>query len=273
MSWFKNKITGGNFNKLQSEEREFHILADKFTLLQESYIALSQSHLKASQLLKTERKEAVRNLTLTKNMILKVKSIANDKKQIIQSDFISYFESTSVEFKIGDVSIDFQGEFDKVGIVVVDSLSGLFKRLGKNKTYTKRDFTKELSGIASDILGVAFGAFLNLNEDVNKTRRIIADKSIELKDAMLMMTSQTPQIYIESKRMIELARVLNMHNQVFSIKYETIQKEINKKSKFDIFTNELFKKKIIPDETMQINLHSLVKHSSEYSRFNESAKI
>lgn len=272
MSWLKNKITGGNYNKMQSEEVEFNILKDKYSLLKEGYDDLEKSRQKASHLLKTERKEAVKNLTLAKNMILKVKTISNDKRQIIQSDFISCFESTCVEFKIGDVSIDFQGEFDKVGVAFVGSLSGSLKRFQKNKTYTKQDFKKEL-GAAFDFIGVAFGSILNLNEEVNKKRRIIADKSIEIKDAMLMMTSQAPQIYIESKRMIELARVLNMHNQVFSIKYETIQKEINKKSKFDIFTNELFKKKIIPDETMQINLHSLVKHSSEYSRFNENAKI
>ena len=45
---------------------------------------------------------------------------------------------------------------------------------------------------------------------------------------MRKMTNQAPKTYIEIKRMIEIARVLNMHNQVFSAKYQTIQNEINK---------------------------------------------
>ena len=48
---------------------------------------------------------------------------------------------------------------------------------------------------------------------------------------------------------------------------------VNKKTKFTIFINELFNKKIIPDETMQMNLHSLIKYSSEYGRFNKDANI
>ena len=148
MSWFKNVITGGNYNKLQNEEREFQNLAEKFSLLQDGYIDLNQSHLNALHFLKTEREEVVKNLSLTKNLISKVKSITNDKKQIIKSDFVSYVENTNVEFQIGDVSIDFQGKLDKVSETFVKSLDGSFKRLENKKTFTKGDLKLELAGIA-----------------------------------------------------------------------------------------------------------------------------
>jgi hypothetical protein len=43
------------------------------------------------------------------------------------------------------------------------------------------------------------------------------------KNATNKMTSQAPAIYIEVKRMIEIAQVLNKHNQVFIIKYQSIK--------------------------------------------------
>lgn len=273
MSWFKNVITAGNYNKLQKEEKDFHILAENFSLLQNAYIDLNQSHLNALHFLKTERKEVVKNLSLTKNLISKVKSITNDKKQIIKSDFITYTEKTSVEFKIGDISIDFQGKLDKVSETFVKSLDSSFKRLENKKTYTKGDLQLELAGIALDTIGEGINAVINLNGEVNEKRKHITNTSREINEAMHKMTNQAPKLYIEIKRMIEITRVLNMHNQVFSSKYESIQNEINKKSKFSIFLDEIFKKKIIPDETMQINLHSLMKYSSEYSRFNKDANI
>ncbi len=273
MSWFKNVITGGNYNKLQNEEREFQNLAEKFSLLQDGYIDLNQSHLNALHFLKTEREEVVKNLSLTKNLISKVKSITNDKKQIIKSDFVSYVENTNVEFQIGDVSIDFQGKLDKVSETFVKSLDGSFKRLENKKTFTKGDLKLELAGIALDVISEGIDAVINLNGEVNEKRRHITSTSIDIKEAMRKMTNQAPKTYIEIKRMIEIARVLNMHNQVFSAKYQTIQNEINKKSKFSIFISELLKKKIVPDETMQTNLHSLMKYSSEYSRFNKNANI
>ncbi len=273
MSWFKNVITGGNFNRLQDEQREFNKLAKSFSLLQDGYIDLNQTHLNALNYLKKEREEVVKNLSLSKNLISKVKAITNDKKQEIKNDFIAYVENENVEFRLGDISINFQGKLDNVSETFVKSLDSSFKRLENKKNYTKGDLKAELAIVAVETLIKGVGEIINLNGEVNEKRRHITASTKEIIDATSKMTKQAPKIHIEVKRMIEIASVLNKHNQVFSIKYQAIQREINKKSKVTIFINELFNKKIIPDENMQINLHSLMKYSSEYSRFNKESNI
>lgn len=139
MSWFKNVITGGNFNRLQDEQREFNKLAKSFSLLQDGYIDLNQTHLNALNYLKKEREEVVKNLSLSKNLISKVKAITNDKKQEIKNDFIAYVENENVEFRLGDISINFQGKLDNVSETFVKSLDSSFKRLENKKNYTKGD--------------------------------------------------------------------------------------------------------------------------------------
>lgn len=273
MSWFKNVITGGNFDKLQNEQREFNKLATSFSLLQDGYIDLNLTHLNALHFLKKEREEVVKNLSHSKNLIFKIKSIKNDKKQEIKNDFITYVENQNVEFELGDVSINFQGKLDNVSETFVKSLDSSFKRIENKKNYTKQDLKSELVTLAVETLVKGVSEIINLNGEVNEKRKYITTSTKKIIDATSKMTNHAPQIYIEVKRMIEIAEVLNKHNQVFSIKYQAIRNEINKKSKFTIFINELFDKKIIPDETMQMNLHSLVKFSSEYGRFNNDANI
>ena len=273
MSWFKNAITGGNFDRLQNEQREFNKLANSFSLLQDGYIDLNQTHLNALHFLKKEREEVVKNLSLSKNLISKIKSITNDKKQEIKNDFITYVENQNVEFQLGDVSINFQGKLDNVSETFVKSLDSSFKRLENKKKYTKGDLKSELAIVAVETLIKGVGEIINLNGEVNEKRKHITASTKEIIDATSKMTNQAPKIYIEVKRMIEIAKVLNKHNQVFSIKYQAIHKEVNKKAKITIFINELFNKKIIPDETMQMNLHSLIKFSSDYGRFNKDANI
>ncbi|MGG7034192.1 MAG: hypothetical protein ACI7YS_03245 [Flavobacterium sp.] len=273
MSWLKNFVTGGDYNRLQDEQREFNQLAKSFSLLQDGYIDLNNTHLNALQILKKEREEVVKNLSLAKNLISKVKAITNDKKQEVKNDFITYVENENIEFQLGDVSINFQGKLDNVSETFVRSLDSSFKRLENKKNYTKGDLKSELAIVAVETLIKGVAEIINLNGEVNEKRRHITESTRKIKDATSKMTNQAPKIYIEVKRMMEIAEVLNKHNQVFSIKYQAIQKEISKKSKFSIFINELINKKIVPDETMQMNLHSLMKYSSEYSRFNTNANI
>lgn len=273
MSWFKNVITGGNFDKLQNEQREFNKLANSFSLLQDGYMDLNLTRLNVLRFLKEEREEVVKNLSLAKSMISKVKSITNDKNQEVKNDFITHVENQNIEFQLGDVSIDFQGKLDNVSETFVKSLDSSSKKLGNKKKITKDDLKSELAIVAVETLIKGVGEIINLNGEVNEKRKHIAASTKKIIDATSKMTNQAPKIYIEVKRMIEIAVLLNKHNQVFSIKYQAIHQEINKKSKFTIFINELFNKKIIPDETMQTHLHSLIKISSEYGRFNNDANI
>jgi hypothetical protein len=137
MSWFKNVITGGNFDKLQNEQREFNKLANSFSLLQDGYMDLNLTRLNVLRFLKEEREEVVKNLSLAKSMISKVKSITNDKNQEVKNDFITHVENQNIEFQLGDVSIDFQGKLDNVSETFVKSLDSSSKKLGNKKKSQK----------------------------------------------------------------------------------------------------------------------------------------
>lgn len=273
MSFWKNTLTFGKYNKLQSEECDFNILSEKFDALQTNFYLLNEKRFQALKFLKTERSEVVKNLSLSKTLISKIKTISKDKAQVIKSDLITNIENNNIEFKLGDISIDFQGKLDDVSEAFVASLGGSLERIENKKTYSKKDLQVEFATIAFGAAIKGVENVIGLNSEVNERRRHISNTTSNMQDAIKKMTTQAPKIYSESKRIIEIARTLNQHNKAFSGKYASIQKEINKKSKFLIFINEVLGKKIIPDENMQVNLHVLMQFSSEYNKFNNTANL
>lgn len=273
MRLLKNIFTGWNYGKLENEKIAFEILRDQFYEFQKEYIAINQTRLNALSYLKTERSEVVRNLSMAKNLISKIKDIRNDEIQEIKTDAITYFENKSIEFEAGDVTVDFQGHLDKASESFILSLGSSFKRLETKKTYTKADLKTEAAIVAIESLISGISAIFALNTQVNENRRKILDASTEIKNAMPKMTSQASKVYTEVKRIIEIARILNKHNEVFSKKYNEIQKALNSKTKISLFIYELLNKKVQPDDEMLLNLQSLRQFSSEYSKFNKEAKI
>lgn len=272
MSWSKNLFTGGNYDRLQNEEREFNKLSKSFSFFQDSYVELGQTHLNALQFLKNEREEVVKNISFAKTVFAKVTNV-NALKQEIKKDAVEIIINENIEFTLGDISIDFQGKLDNVSETFVKSLDGSLKRLESKKKYTKSDAQSELAIVAVDTLISGVTALIGLNSEVNKKRRMITEATGEINKATLKITEKAPKIYSETKRIMEIATVLNKHNQVFSIKYQATQKELNKGSKVKVFFNELLNKKIVPTHTMQENLQSLRMFTSEYSRFNRDANI
>lgn len=272
MSWSKNLFTGGNYDRLQNEEREFNKLSKSFSFFQDSYVELGQTHLNALQFLKNEREEVVKNISLAKTTFAKVTNV-KALKQEIKKDAVEIIIDENIEFTLGDISIDFQGKLDNVSETFVKSLDGSLKRLGSKKKYTKSDVQSELAmvGVVTLISGVT--ALIGLNSEVNKKRRMITEAKEEINKATLRITEKAPKIYSETKRIMEIATVLNKHNQVFSIKYQATQKELNKGSKVKVFFNELFNKKTVPTLKMQENLQSLRVFTTEYSHFNKDANI
>lgn len=273
MSWLKNIATGGNYGRLEDEKLDFEILREQFYEFQNEYIAINQTRLDALSILKKERSEVVRNLSMAKTLISKIKSIRNNEMQDVKLDAITHFENKNIEFELGDVTVDFQGHLDKASETFVVSLESSFRRLETKNTYTKADLKNEAAVVAIETLITGIGELISLNKQVNENRRKIIEATIEIKNAMPKMTSQASKIYAEVKRIIEIAKVLNKHNEVFSRKYSEIQKAINVKSKFSLFIDEIFDRKITPDDEMQLNLQSLRKYSSEYSKFNKAAKL
>lgn len=272
MSWFKNIITGGNYNKLQDEEAAFYDLKDRYNSFQDDFLLINQKRFEALTHLKSEREDAMKNLHLAKNLISRIKEV-NGKEIIHVIDSISNVVATGPEIVIGDVSIDFQGKLDNVSQTFLNSLNGSLNRLGENKIYTKKDLKAEFATIAFDVLSDGISQLVQINSEVNSKRKEIVNASRSMVDSIDKMTTQAPVIYKELKRIIEISRVLNKHNQAFSKKYETIIKDINKQSKWSNFIGDLFNRKIVPDDKMLMDLKYLISYSSDYSKINKSAKI
>lgn len=273
MTWYKNVLTGGGYNKLKNEELEFKQTVNSYKLMEERYIALNQTQLNALHYLKNEREEVVRNLSLSKTLIGRIKTIANDKKQEVKKDFINYVENQHSEFTIGNVSINFQGKLDNVSETFVMSLDSSFKRLDNKKTFTKADLKVELASVAIETLIQGVGEIINLNNEVIEHRKQIASSTKQIVEMIAKMSNQAPIIYGEVKRMMEIATVLNKHNQVFSYKYSAINSEINKISKIKLFLKDMSNRKIIPNDEILTHLHPLIKYSTEYSNFNKNANL
>lgn len=274
MSWFnfKNIVTGGNYNKLQDEEAAFYDLKDEFNLFQDDFFLINQKRFEALTHLKSEREDAMKNLHLAKNLISRIKEV-NGKEIVQVIDSISRVGSPGPETVIGDVSIDFNSKLDNVSQTFLNSLNGSINRLGENKTYTKENLKAEFVTIAFDVAADVIDNLKQLNSEVNNKRKVIANASSSMVNSIDKMTTQAPVIYRELKRIIEISRVLNKHNQSFSKKYETIIKDINKQSKWSNFINDLFNRKIVPDDKMLMDLKYLITYSSDYSKINKNTKI
>lgn len=273
MRIIKSIVTFGKYDKLQTEARRFYALQGEFNSMQENFLLLNQKRFQALKFLKTERSEVAKNLFFAKTLISKIKTIGKSNSLVIKSDIISPIDISNTEFSIGDISVDFQGRLDDVSEVFVASLSDSLDRIGKKESYTKRDLQAEFAIVAVGAVFRGIGNLISLNGEVNQKRQQITDALSDMQYALSVMTTQAPQIYSESKRIIEIARTLNQHNKAFSGKYESIQKEINKKSRTSIFIDEILNRKIIPDENMQSDLHVLIQFSSEYNKFNDNANL
>ncbi|WP_026709005.1 hypothetical protein [Flavobacterium frigidarium] len=273
MTFYKNIVTGGGYDKLKNEEREFKKTVSSYKLMEESYIALNQTQLNALHYLKNERQEVVKNLSLSKNLIGRIKTIAKDKKQEVKNDFINYIENEHVEVTIGNVSINFQDKLDNVSETFMKSLDSSFERINNKSTFTKADLKVELASVAVETLIQGVSQVINLNSEVIERRKHIVNSTKQIVEMIAKMSNQAPIIYGEVKRMMEIASVLNKHNQVFSVKYAAINKEINKNSKIRLFIKDISNRKIIPDDKIMTHLHPLIKYSTEYSNFNKNANL
>lgn len=273
MSFFKNIITGGNYSKLELSKIELENLTHSYMAFQEDFFLLNKDRHEALLLLKTEREAVQKNITLAKNLISKIKTISNNKKNDLVNDNITYFENINTDFEFNNYSIDFQEKLDNVSESFLNSLSSSFTRLEKKKSYSKNDLKTEFTIVIIDSLISGISNLVKLNKEVKENLRKVNERTSQINDSIYQITSQAPKIYTESKRIIEIAKCLNKHNQVFSMKYENIQKEINNKSKFSLFIDEILNRKITPNENIKKNLHFLIKFSTEYNYLNINAKI
>lgn len=272
MSFFKNIITFGNYNKLLNEEESFNELNERFYLFQNDFLLINQERHKALLFLKHEREDALKNLTLAKNLISRFNEI-NGKEMTKIIDAVSNFHKIENHIHPGDLSINFQGGLDSVNETFLNSLEGSLNRLNEKKSYTKNELKAEFATIAFDVLFDGFEQISKLNSEVNAKRSQIAAAREKMNSSINKMMTQGPVIYKELNRIIEISKVLNKHNQAFSQKYRTIIDKINSESKWSNFINEILNRKTVPNDEMIEDLRYLRAYSSEYSKLNNNARV
>lgn len=277
MSWVKNIATLGNYNRLQEEERDLKSLEKHFRAIESNYYILITDRENAFHLLQEEREEVIKNIAVFKNLLSKIKEISNDKKMEEKNDFISKYDYNSFASSPQEFSVNFQGRIDQAGMDILTSIDHSFVRLEKryknNEKVTKGDLYAELGIVAIETVMAGISALIELNEEVNENRKKISKASKQINNAIKKMKDTAPEVNAEGFRIIEIARVLNKHNQIFSEKFESVLKELNLHSKRTSFYNFIFNKKLEPSQKMMENLHHLMLYTSAYNAFNSSSKI
>ncbi|MUV04985.1 hypothetical protein GN157_14810 [Flavobacterium rakeshii] len=272
MSFFKNIITGGNYNKLLKEEESFNELNERFYLFQNDFLLINKERHKALVYLMHEREDALKNLTLAKNLISKFTEIKG-KENAKVIDAVSNVDKIENHIYLGDLTINFQSGLDSVSETFLNSLEGSLIRLDEKKGYSKNELKAEFTMIAFDVVAEGVGQIIQLNSEVNAKRRKIIEAREQINSSIKKMTVKAPKIYQELKRIIEISKVLNKHNQVFSQKYKTIIDEMNSDSKWSNFINEVLNRKIVANDKMIEDLKYLLAYSSEYNKLNKGAKV
>ncbi|OXA77866.1 hypothetical protein SAMN05444397_11442 [Flavobacterium aquidurense] len=277
MSWVKNIVTLGNYNRLQQDERDLKSLENFFREIESNYYILIKDREAAFHLLQEEREEVIKNLAVFKNLLSKIKEISNDKKMHGKNDYISHFDYNSFSSNPQEFSVNFQGKIDEAGMNILTSIDNSFIRLEKryknNKKVTKGDLYAELGIVAIETVIASVSALIDLNIEVNENRKKITKASKQINNAIKKMKDTAPEVNAEGFRIIEITRVLNKHNQIFSEKFESVLSELNLYSTRKSFYNFIFNKKIEPSQKMTQNLHHLMLYASAYNTFNSSADI
>ncbi|TDO95603.1 hypothetical protein [Flavobacterium sp. 245] len=277
MSWLKNIATLGNYNRLQQDERDLKSLEKHFRAIESNYYILIKDRENAFHLLQEEREEVVKNIAVFKNLLSKIKEISNDKKMQEKNDFISNYDYNSFTSSPQEFSVNFHGRIDQAGMDILTSVDNSFIRLEKryknNQKVTKGDLYAELGIVAIETVIASVSALVDLNVEVNENRKKITKASKQINNAIKKMKDTAPEVNAEGFRIIEITRVLNKHNQIFSEKFESVLSELNLYSTRKSFYNFIFNKKIEPSQKMTQNLHHLMLYASAYNTFNSSADI
>ncbi|GAA3746850.1 hypothetical protein GCM10022422_34120 [Flavobacterium ginsengisoli] len=277
MSWVKNILTLGNYNRLQQEEVDLRSLKKHYTAIESNYYILLTDRENAFRLLQEEREEVIKNIAAFKNLLSKIKEISNEKKNKEKNDFITQFDYSSFIANPKEFSINFQGKIDQVGMDILTSVDNSFVRLEKryksNEKLTKGDLYAELGIIAIESVIASVSALVELNTEVNENRKEVQKATRQINNAIKKMKDTAPQVNAEGFRIVEITRVLNKHNQIFSEKFETILDELNLHSKRASFFNFIFNKKIEPSNEIKKSLHHLMLYASAYNSFNSSSEI
>nr|WP_314835118.1 hypothetical protein [uncultured Flavobacterium sp.] len=270
----KNVLTGGGYGKLEDEKKEFETLKKKYAHISSSFSDLYKNRLEAYTNLEDERLEAHRNFAIAKSLLKKFKNVGNNQN-LKTNDNLTSVEIKNYQQEKFNYEVSFNKNLEAITNTFSGSVEKSFKRhKGKNvKDISKDEFLLEAGVVAIETIFEGFSQAINYNGEIQKQRKQIQREKQRVINIIDKLFSDAEIIYAETQRIIEVGKVLNINNQVFTQKYSEINKFVISQSIFKQFWNEIASKKITPTADVNLKIAQLMNICAGYNKTDKGTSI
>jgi hypothetical protein len=270
----KNIITLGGYGKLEDEKKEFEILKNTYAHISSSFFDLYKNRLEAYTNLEYERLEAHRNFAIAKNLLKKFKNVGNNQN-LKTNDNLTSVEIKNYQQEKFNYEVSFNKNLEAITNTFSSSVEKSLKRnKGKNiKNFSKDEFYLEAGVVAVETLFESFSQAINYNGEIQKQRKQIQREKQRVITIINKLFSDAEIVYAETQRIIEVGKVLNINNQVFTTKYSEINKFVISQSIFKQFWNEIASKKITPTADVNLKIAQLMNICAGYNKTDKGTSI
>lgn len=274
MSILKNLITWGGYNKLKDEEYEFEDLKWQYSIAYTDFYDLYLDCFEAFKNLEKERDDVQRNIFLAKKIFKKFKDIKGTERIKSIDDQISI----GINPYITTIN-SFDASFDKNSNAILSTFSSsLDKSLKRNKGKKVEELTKnqiyaEVGIIAVETIFEGISQVISFNKEVQVKRRKIQQEKRKIIASMNEIFQKNEELYAKTLRIIEVGKVLNMNNQIFTLKYQEINKVITSQSIFKQFWNEVRLKKIPATNEINLKIAQMLTICDGYNKVDKGTII
>lgn len=270
----KNVLTGGGYGKLEDEKKEFETLKKKYANISSSFSDLYKNRLEAYTNLEDERLEAHRNFAIAKSLLKKFKNVGNNQN-LKTNDNLTAVEIKNYQQEKFNYEVSFNKNLEAITNTFSGSVEKSFKRhKGKNvKDISKDEFLLEAGVVAIETIFEGFSQAINYNGEIQKQRKQIQREKQRVINIIDKLFSDAEIIYAETQRIIEVGKVLNINNQVFTTKYSEINKFVISQSIFKQFWNEIASKKITPTADVNLKIAQLMNICAGYNKTDKGTSI
>lgn len=270
----KNIITLGGYGRLEDEKKEFEILKNTYAHISSSFFDLYKNRLEAYTNLEYERLEAHRNFAIAKNLLKKFKNVGNNQN-LKTNDNLTTVEIKKFQQERFNYEVSFNKNLKAITNTFSGSVEKSFKRhKGKNlKDISKNEFLMEAGVVAIETIFEGFSQAINYNGEIQKQRKQIQREKQRVINIIDKLFSDAEIVYSETQRIIEVGKVLNINNQVFTSKYSEINKFVTSQSIFKQFWNEISSKKITPTNDINLKIAQLMNICAGYNKTDKGTSI
>lgn len=279
MSWFKNVITGGSHGKLESEIEDLNNLQEFASELSSVYSNLQYQQILATKILKGERSDAIRNINSAKTLMRSIKTnTKSSAKQALIQDFSLEIEVSEIDNNNSDLNVNFDNNLnaftDTVFATLDTSINNSLMALEEKNDYSKASLKQEAISVGVDLavnaISKGITEIVNANKQTNAKRRQVKEQLEDTHNYIKNVYKAIPESTAFVRRSIEISRVLNKNNQVFTTKYKEIHGILYENASIRTF----FSKKLICNKDEDIKkVINLMIICSNYSKLNKNARL